>query len=164
MSDLRYTGTQVNYYFICLRKLWLFSKNIQFESENEDVQLGKLIDETSYMRQKKQIEIGNIKIDFIDNKTVIHEVKKSNKIEEAHIWQLKYYILNLRKMGLTDIKGEIDYPKLKKIKKVLWEDKDEEFFEKLFFKIDKIIESPKPPLAVKKNICSKCAYYEFCFV
>ena len=60
MQNITYTGTQINYYFVCHRKLWLFSKNISFEDENEYVQLGKLIDESSYKRNKKQIEIGNI--------------------------------------------------------------------------------------------------------
>jgi len=83
MSGMEYTGTQINYYFVCHRKLWLFTRDIRFENENEYVQLGRLIDENSYKRNKKQIEIGKIKIDFIDNKGVIHEVKKSNRIEKG---------------------------------------------------------------------------------
>ena len=42
------TGTQINYYFICKTKLWLFSHHIQMEHENEDVQIGKLIHDTRY--------------------------------------------------------------------------------------------------------------------
>ena len=114
MQNLNFTGTQINYYFVCHRKLWLFTKDIRFEDENEYVQLGRLIDENTYKRNKKQIEIGKIKIDFIDNKGVIHEIKKSNKIEKAHIHQVKYYILTLKRMGVENITGEIDYPKLKK--------------------------------------------------
>lgn len=68
MQKMEYTGTQINYYFVCHRKLWLFSKDIRFENENEYVQLGRLIDEHSYRRNKKQIEIGKIRIDFIDKK------------------------------------------------------------------------------------------------
>jgi len=164
MPDLKYTGTQINYYFVCKRKLWLFTKDIRFESENEYVQLGRLIDENTYKRNKKQIEIGKIKIDFIDNKGVIHEVKKSNKIEKAHIYQVKYYILTLKNMGVKNVTGEIDYPKLKKRKTIVWENEDEKKFNDIFSQIKKILDKPKPPMAVKKKICSKCAYYEFCFV
>jgi CRISPR/Cas system-associated exonuclease Cas4 (RecB family) len=42
MQNLNFTGTQINYYFVCHRKLWLFSKDIRFEDENEYVQLGKI--------------------------------------------------------------------------------------------------------------------------
>jgi CRISPR-associated exonuclease Cas4 len=163
MQNLNFTGTQINYYFVCHRKLWLFSKDIRFEDENEYVQLGRLIDENTYKRNKKQIEIGKIKIDFIDNKGVIHEIKKSNKIEKAHIYQLKYYILTLKKMGVENVTGEIDYPKLKKRETVLLTHEDEEEFEKIFSDIREILDKPKPPAAVKKTICKKCAYYEFCF-
>ena len=164
MSDLKYTGTQINYYFVCKRKLWLFTKDIRFENENEYVQMGRLIDENTYKRNKKQIEIGKIKIDFIDNKGVIHEVKKSNKIEKAHIYQLKYYILTLKNMGVENVTGEIDYPKLKKREAVLLEPEDVVEFESIFSGIREILEGPKPPATVKKTICNKCAYYEFCFV
>ena len=164
MQNFQYTGTQINYYFVCRRKLWLFTKDIRFEDENEYVQLGKLIDETTYKQNKKQIEIGKIKIDFIDNKGVIHEIKKSNKIEKAHIYQVKYYIYTLRAMGVQDITGEIDYPKLKKREIVSLEPEDEEEFKTIFSDIHNILGRPQPPGAVKKTICNKCAYYEFCFV
>lgn len=164
MANLQYTGTQINYYFVCKRKLWLFSKDIRFENDNEYVQLGRLIDENSYKRNKKQIEIGKIKIDFLDNKGVIHEVKKSNKIEKAHIYQVKYYILTLREMGVENVTGEIDYPKLKKKQAVTWEPGDEILFKDIFSGIQKILAMPMPPVIIKKNICKKCAYYEFCFV
>ena len=163
MQNLNFTGTQINYYFVCHRKLWLFTKDIRFEDENEYVQLGRLIDENTYKRNKKQIEIGKIKIDFIDNKGVIHEVKKSNKIERAHIQQVKYYILTLKRMGVENVTGEIDYPKLKKRETVLLTPEDEKEFEKIFSNIRAILDKPKPPAVIKKTICKKCAYYEFCF-
>jgi CRISPR-associated exonuclease Cas4 len=164
MQNLNFTGTQINYYFVCHRKLWLFTKDIRFENENEYVQLGRLIDENTYKRNKKQIEIGKIKIDFIDNNGVIHEIKKSNKIEKAHLYQVKYYILTLKKMGVENVTGEIDYPKLKKREVVLLLPEDEVEFKNIFSGIREILDKPRPPLVIKKNICSKCAYYEFCFV
>ena len=39
MSSPTFTGTQVNYYAVCKRKLWLFSHDIEMEREN--VQIGK---------------------------------------------------------------------------------------------------------------------------
>jgi CRISPR/Cas system-associated exonuclease Cas4 (RecB family) len=40
-STDRITGTKIAYYFLCKRKLWLFSHNITFEQESEDVKIGK---------------------------------------------------------------------------------------------------------------------------
>ncbi|OQX22202.1 MAG: CRISPR-associated protein Cas4, partial [Candidatus Altiarchaeales archaeon A3] len=30
-SNLYFTGTQINYFIVCPRKLWLFTKNIEME-------------------------------------------------------------------------------------------------------------------------------------
>jgi hypothetical protein len=44
---------------------------------------------------------------------ILHEVKKSDKMEEAHAWQVLYYLWYLKQKGVGGLKGEIDYPKLK---------------------------------------------------
>lgn len=38
-NELLFTGVQVNYYFVCKRKLWLFSHNIGMEKESEAVKI-----------------------------------------------------------------------------------------------------------------------------
>ena len=83
----------VYYYFVCKRKLWYFSNEINMESENESVILGKLLDEGSFKRDEKHINIDDtINIDFIREYKELHEVKKSKAIEEAGVWQTKYYL------------------------------------------------------------------------
>ena len=95
---MRISGLMMNYYFICKRKLWCLAKNINLEETNENVKMGKLIDESRYALETKQIMIeGTVNIDFIRNWKVVHEVKKSKAIEEAAIWQVKYYIYFLKK-------------------------------------------------------------------
>ena len=57
------------------------------------LEMGSLLHEHSYIRKRKEIQIGGNKIDFFDkNRGVINEVKKSKAIEKSHIRQLKYYI------------------------------------------------------------------------
>ena len=60
MTDKRITGVMIYYYFVCKRKLWYFCHEINMESENENVQLGKLLDEKSYERDEKHINIDEI--------------------------------------------------------------------------------------------------------
>ena len=60
------TGMMVYYYFVCKRKLWYFCHEITMETENEDVLLGKLLDESSYKKNDKHISIDQIiNIDFM---------------------------------------------------------------------------------------------------
>ena len=90
------TGLMFYYYWVCKRKLWYFYHEIGMEQGNENVQLGKLLDENTYKREEKHINIDNvINIDFIADKKILHEIKKSRKIEEAGIWQVKYYLYYL---------------------------------------------------------------------
>jgi CRISPR-associated exonuclease Cas4 len=117
------TGTHINYYFVCKRKLWLFAHGVQMEQTSDTVLLGKLIDESSYERKDKSIDIdGSIVIDWIDlpaggqageKNGVLHEVKKLDSMEDAHKWQVLYYLWYLKQKGVTGVKGEIDYPKLR---------------------------------------------------
>ena len=64
-DDLFYTGTQISYYFVCKRKLWLYSHDIQYEQESDIVKLGRLLHEEQYQKKLKEIHMDKIAIDFI---------------------------------------------------------------------------------------------------
>ena len=51
------SGTMYSYSYLCDRNLWLYSKYIVMEQESEYVSMGKIIDEESYKRDKKQVKI-----------------------------------------------------------------------------------------------------------
>lgn len=163
------TGTQISYYFICHRKLWLFVNQIDMEQTSDIVSIGKFISESTYEREKHEIHISDeeddIVIDFYDSKNrIIHEVKKSDKMEETHIWQVKFYISVLEKKGINGVTGEIDYPKLRQKIKVELTDKDRSELKLIKENIIKIISSEVAPDAINKSFCKKCSYYELCYV
>lgn len=162
------TGTHINYYLICHRKLWLFANSIQMEHTHDAVSEGKLIHETSYSQRSskyEEIAIEGIKIDFYDAKNkIIHELKKSSKLHEVHIWQLKYYIYVFEKNGITGIHGILEYPKERKTEEVFLSEIDREEIIEIENKIYEIINSEKVPLLKKKARCKSCSYYDFCFV
>ena len=143
--DKQITGVMVHYYYVCKRKLWYFYYEIQMEQGNENVALGKLLDESSYKREEKHINIDNvINIDFLRSEGVLHEVKKSNKIEEASIWQVKYYLYYLKKNDVL-IRAKIDYPLLKQTLDVELLDEDIALLEDTLKGIKELIQSAKPP-------------------
>lgn len=112
------TGTHINYYFVCHRKLWLFANGFQSEQNYDSVYEEKLIHETSYPQRSvkyTEIEFEGIKIDYFDPvKKVVHEVNKSDKLETAHKWQVKYYLSVLEKNGIEEATGILEYPKFHK--------------------------------------------------
>lgn len=159
------TGVMVYYHQVCTRKLWYFYHEIQMEQDNENVKIGKILDDETYKRDEKHINIHNvINIDFIRSQGVLHEIKKSRKIEEASILQVKYYLYYLEKNGVSGINAKIDYPLLKQTLEIVLEDSDRQIIENTLDDIKEIVEKQIPPELKKKNICKSCAYYDLCFI
>jgi len=161
------TGTQISYYFTCRRKLWLFSNGIQMEQNSELVAMGKLIHETSYSDRPErfqELEIGPVKIDFYDKRDkVIHEVKKSDKLEVSHQWQVKYYIYIMEQAGIEGVTGLLEYPKLRHTEQVLLTDRDRAELETIMADIVTVAVAENCPSLVKTGICKKCSYFDFCY-
>jgi CRISPR-associated exonuclease Cas4 len=152
---------------ICHRKLWLFANGIQMEHVSELVEMGKLIHETSYPGRSskfEEVEIGGIKIDYYDAKSrVIHEIKKSDKIEKAHEMQLKYYIWVLEQYGIGGVSGVLEYPRLRKTEQVYLSNPDREEIPAMISDIEAIVLSDQCPEKVEMKMCKNCSYYDFCW-
>lgn len=161
------TGTHFNYYQICRRKLWLFANGINMEHTNDMVYDGKLIHEGSYPQRSEryeEISIEGIKVDFFDTKRrVIHEIKRSDKMEKAHEWQVKYYIYVFERNGIEGCTGLLEYPTIRQTIPVVLTDGDRDMIKEMEKEIKKIIESDNCPSIEKKRICKSCSYYDFCF-
>ena len=165
MKEINTTGTMINYYFVCKRELWLFSHGLQCEDKSDLVTLGRLLHEDSYKKSRKEFQFDAIKVDWIDlKKKVIHETKKSNKSEDAHRWQLKYYLYFLKQRGIGDFTGELNYPKLNKKEEVTLRPGDDDEIEKIIKDIDEITARPAPPPVINAKICKSCSYMELCYI
>lgn len=160
---LHFTGTQINYYFVCKRKLWFFSHNMELESDSDLVLLGKLLHEHSYKRKLKEVEVGRIKIDFIEKAQEIHEIKRSRKIENAHVYQLLYYLYFVKKFTGKVMKGILNYPLLKKKVNVQLTQEKEREMDNLLEDVNSIINMERPPEAKWVKYCRTCAYRELCW-
>lgn len=165
---MQITGTHINYYFICHRKLWLFANSIQMEQNSDLVYEGKLIHESSYPQRSskyEEVQIGGIKVDFYDTKNkIIHEIKKSDKVEIAHEWQLKYYIYTFEKARIDGVSGILEYPKLRKKDELFLSEPDRDRLIEIENEIQEIISSDKCPDIINAKICKRCSYFDFCFV
>ena len=160
------TGTHFNYYQICKRKLWLFANGINMEHTSDLVYEGKLIHEESYPQRSakyEEVEMDGIKVDYYDTlHKVIHEIKKSDKIEVAHEWQLKYYMYVFEQNGIEGVSGILEYPVLRKRDTVLLSDIDRETIVEMINEIKQVIESDFCPPLEKRRICKNCSYWDFC--
>ncbi len=137
------------------------------EQNSDLVYEGKLIHENTYPQRSEkyeEVQIGSIKVDFYDSKDkIIHEIKKSSKIEDAHKWQLKYYIYIFEKSGIEGVSGILEYPKLRKKEEIFLSDVDRNRLKEIESDIEKICTSENCPDAINCKICKNCAYFDFCY-
>ncbi|MSR91905.1 CRISPR-associated protein Cas4 [Inconstantimicrobium porci] len=163
-QSLKVSGIKINYYFICKRKLWLFSKGITMENGNDRVLEGSVVHEESYRRENtKELLIDNlIRVDII-NKDFVKEVKISSKMKEADKMQLLYYLYYLKQLGI-DREGTINYVKEKKIENISLTHDSELLIEDTLKNIKKLLEEKYPPKVEKFPYCKKCSYFEYCYI
>lgn len=160
-------ATLINLYNVCQRELWLHANGIRFEHTSDLVLEGKLIHEDSYPQRSEkyeEIELDGIKVDYYDAKSkVIHEIKKSNKVEKAHEWQVKYYLYVFEQNGIEGVTGLLKYPVLRKTQPVILSDLDREKIEAMKKDIEKIVSDENSPPLIQKSLCRNCSYFEFCY-
>jgi CRISPR-associated protein Cas4 len=165
---MQINATLINLYHVCKRECWLHANGIRFEHTSDLVAEGKLIHEKSYPQRPEryeELEIDGIKLDFYDARNrVIHEIKKSDKVEEAHRWQLKYYIHVLERNGVEGVTGILEYPTLRQTEKVELTDDDRIKIAEIEQKIEQLLASDVCPPRIKSKICRQCSYYDFCYV
>lgn len=161
---MKATGVEINYYFVCKRKLWFFTHGINMEHNSTRVEIGKEVHEQSFSRNKKEIMIDNlICLDFIDKKLVINETKLTKSMQKATKYQILYYIYYLEKKGIEGVTGVIYYPKSKRKNTILLTDEDKKVLDKTIKSIYAIKYQTTPPPIENDKKCKKCSYYELCY-
>lgn len=169
-------ATLINLYNVCPRECWLHANGVRMEHTSDTVADGKLLHETSYAdRNVKHSELAieakyeSIhlygKIDFYDAKRkIIHETKRGNKVEEAHTWQVKFYLWLLKLNGIDGTAGIIEYPLLRQTDAVALSVSDELHLQKLVNQINVLQESQTCPPVINSKICRSCSYYDLCYI
>lgn len=169
----------VGYYAVCPRKAWLSLHGLWMEQESEAVAIGRLIDQGSYTRERKQIDLettapdGTLivgRIDWADLRDgVLHETKKSRAVEEAHRWQLRFYLWLLQRCGVTRPDGQpyrgcLDYPKLRRTETVGLRPDDPERLAEMVAALRALARMPEPPARLtRRAFCRKCAFEDLCY-
>lgn len=136
---------------------------------------GKLLHEISYPQRSERYEEMLIsaeykgialwgQIDYYDSRRgIVHETKRSDKVEDAHRWQVKFYLWLLRLNGVEDATGVLEYPKLRKIDEIFLQDEDCKRLEKMVCAIFTLVKGESCPSTINAKICKKCSYYDLCY-
>lgn len=133
--------------------------------DNDDINIGKLLHENSYKRERKEIRVDNIVIDFVkfEDKLTIFEVKKSSKLTIGALYQLYYYLYILKKAGF-EADGMLVYPREKKREKIVLTDEIIEELDEIILDIIEIAKYETPPKCDVKPYCKRCSFMELCLI
>lgn len=164
LDEYKTQGIKVNYYYVCKRKLWLFNKGISMENSSDRVLQGKVVHENSYQRANhKEVLIDDlIKVDIME-KDYVKEVKISSKMEIPDRMQLLYYLYYLKQKGIYK-RGTINYVKEKKVEEIELTGESEKELENTLIDMKQVLVLHKPPKVIKLPYCTKCSYYDYCYV
>lgn len=156
------SGLEFAYGFLCERKLWFYSHGIQMEQENEDVMIGKIIEESAFKKENKNLFIDNsICIDYVKD-GIVYEIKKSKAQKEMSIYQMKFYLYHLYKKGIKNPIGILKIPKIKYQEEVHLDEEDIVLVERKIAYFKEIMEREEVPKGKEIRACKKCAYYALC--
>ncbi len=159
------SGALIQAYAVCPRQAWLLGHAIEPWRDHERLSLGRLLHATAYPRERHEISLPGMKIDFIRDEGEVllaAEVKLSSKAEASHRLQLGYYLLRLAEEGLA-VRGQLRYPKERKVVDVALTPELAERVRSLIAEIEALLKKPEPPKARRIPYCKSCAYYEFCW-
>jgi CRISPR-associated exonuclease Cas4 len=174
-SGFQVGGVLIGYHRICKRKAWYKMHGLEMEQESEAVALGRLLDETAYNRQQKHLTVRAVapdgtslvgKIDWANlQEGILHETKKGRAMEDAHRWQVRFYLWLLKQAGHgSALTGSINYPALKQTETVTLEPEHEQTLQDIVTGLKELHEQSGPPERLdSRRLCKKCAFEELCY-
>lgn len=165
--DQPVTGVMVQYYYTCHRELWFYGNRINMNYDDENIKIGRQIQESSYdqdTNRKNVLIDGRISIDIIQDENTIYEVKKSSALEEASVMQLKYYLWYLKRKKGVKMDGVLAFPEERERREVELTKEDEKELATAVEAIKDIIARDEPPQKERKPFCEACSFYDLCWV
>jgi CRISPR-associated exonuclease Cas4 len=164
-ETVRINGSLMQAWVICRTQAWYLAYGIYADQNNDYLALGRLIDQNTFVREKHQINFGDNKFDFMQDKNgvlIVSEVKKSSRAERSAVLQLAHYLYALKKEGI-EAKGVLHFPTEKKRTDVVLTDDLMSELESIYSAIMMLTSQETPPPTTWSKYCSNCAYAEYCW-
>jgi len=150
-------------FLTCQREAWFEYHSILSDQEHEVLSIGRLIHETVYKRERKEIFVDQLlKIDLLKD-NLVAEVKKTSRHEEAAELQLSYYLYYLKHEKGLNFEGALLFPKERKRKKIILTPEHERKIEALLKKMQSVLLAEKPPPKKRIRFCKSCSFRDFCW-
>ncbi|AFZ74579.1 CRISPR-associated protein Cas4 [Natronobacterium gregoryi] len=161
-DPFRVTGVMMQYYHVCKRELWFESRNLEIDRENPTIVRGTRVDDTAYSKKRRNISLGMIALDLLEDGRVV-EVKPSSALTEPATMQLSYYLWYLERVAGIEKDGVLAHPRERNREPIELTDERTDKVEGAIRGISDVVSRETPPPAEKKPFCESCAYHDFCW-
>ena len=155
-------GIHIKYLHHCPRQLWLYGRGFRPEQTSDRVQLGEAVHDTSYDRARP-VDLGAARLDFIDGKNWVHEVKSSAGPTEADEAQVIHYCLRLKEVGVDACGGILHYPKTRRTHRVNFTRQEEDRARADIAAALAVLTASQSPPRLGRTNCRGCSYLDYCW-
>jgi CRISPR-associated exonuclease Cas4 len=155
-------GVHIKYLHHCPRQLWLYSRGYRPEQRSSLVAFGEVVDESTYTR-RRDVDLGEAKIDWVTTGAVVHETKSSRFPSPAHAAQVRHYCLLLERRGIAVRGGTVHYPLIRRTTDVPWDAAARTEAEQDEARARDVIAAQTPPPRLARAQCRDCSYLDYCW-
>ena len=155
-------GVHIKYYQHCPRQLWLYTRGFRPEHGSDLVSFGEVVDSTTYTR-RRDIDLGEARIDWVTTGAVVHETKSSRTPSEAHASQVRHYCLLLERRGVNVRGGVVHYPLIRRTTEVPWDAQARAQAQRTEDEARAVILRTSAPPRLVRRECRGCSYIDYCW-
>ncbi|WP_009996238.1 CRISPR-associated protein Cas4 [Streptomyces clavuligerus] len=155
-------GVHITYLVHCPRQLWLYARGYRPEQRSDLVAFGEVVNETTFPR-RRDVDLGEAKIDWVTTGAVVHETKSSRAPAPAHSAQVRHYCLLLERRGVNVRGGVVHYPLVRRTVDVLWDDDARTRAEDAEADAQAVIAAATAPERLTRDQCRGCSYLDYCW-
>ncbi|MEU8097212.1 CRISPR-associated protein Cas4 [Streptomyces rubiginosohelvolus] len=161
-EDTQLGGVHIKYFHHCPRQLWLYTRGYRPEQRSDLVAFGEVVDDTTFTR-RRDIDLGEAKIDWVTTGAVVHETKSSRAPSPGHAAQVRHYCLLLERRGVTVRGGTVHYPVIRRTTDVPWDTEAREEAEASEARARATIAAEVAPSRLTRADCRGCSYLDYCW-
>ncbi|MFB7673405.1 CRISPR-associated protein Cas4 [Kitasatospora purpeofusca] len=155
-------GVHIKYLHHCPRQLWLYMRGYRPEAGSDLVAFGDVVNDTTFTR-RRDIDLGEARIDWVTTGAVVHETKSSRAPSPAHDAQVRHYCLLLERRGVNVRGGIVHYPLVRRTTDIPWNDEAREAAEAAEDEARAVIARATPPDRQTRAACRGCSYLDYCW-
>ncbi|MFE9427914.1 CRISPR-associated protein Cas4 [Kitasatospora sp. NPDC006697] len=155
-------GVHIKYLYHCQRQLWLYARGLRPEHLSAAVQFGEAVHETSYTRNSP-VDLGAARLDFVDGRHWVHEVKSSSRPTPADQAQGRHYCYRLQQIGIDAQGTVLHYPATRRTQRHPFTEQEAEQAEADIQQVLAVCAQASSPDRLTRSDCRGCSYTDYCW-